>query len=256
MPSNAAGAASPSASPSVPDVSVVVTAHHEGVLAHATMRSLVSACRRATESGLVVEVVVVLDRADRATEDYLAAVLEEGMFDDAAEISVLEVDHGDLGLARNAGLAVARGEHAGTLDADNVVSRNWLVDGVATARRDPEAVVHPEWIVSFGARHVLWPMIGTDDPRFEPALLKGHNYWDAFSLARRSLYLDFPYQRSGAGRGPEDWHWNIETVAAGVRHVTAPGTALFYRVKGAGSLMALHEGSGHLLAPARMLVSR
>ena len=47
-----------------PDVSVIVTGHREGILAHRTLRSLGRASRIAREHGLRIEVVGVLDRAD------------------------------------------------------------------------------------------------------------------------------------------------------------------------------------------------
>ena len=238
-----------------PDVSIVVNTHREGVLAHPTFRSLARACRAAVDTGIRVEVVVVLDRADEAPRSYVDSLETEQVFEPPTEVRVLEVDHGDLGLSRNAGMRLARGSVAGVLDADNLVGANWLVAGVAAVRADPDAVVHPEIVVSFGERRTLWPSINTDDPRFRPELLRSHNYWDAFSLARRSTYLRVPWAASGPGWGPEDWHWNIETVAAGTRHVVARHTALFYRAKGADSLLRQHEASGHLVAPAALLVS-
>ena len=52
------------------DVTVVLNAHREGSLAHASVESARAAAEHARRSGLEVEMLVVLDRPDSETRSY------------------------------------------------------------------------------------------------------------------------------------------------------------------------------------------
>ena len=61
-----------------PDISVVVTGHHEGELAIPTFRALARSVAAAVDVGLAVEVVGVLDRADATTTRVFDECLADG----------------------------------------------------------------------------------------------------------------------------------------------------------------------------------
>lgn len=244
--------------PASPSVSVIVTGHREGALAHHTMRSVAHAVADAKAHGLDVELVCALDRADDSTRDFFTEALgASGYFVGLCGTSLIEVDHGDPGLARNAAVEVARGRFVAVMDADNLISSNWLVAAVAQLNDDPNTtVVHPEHLITFGARHVIWPQIPSDAPGFQIGAFYAFNYWDSCSLAARDLYRTYPYQPSGSTFGPEDWHWNTVTAAGGVRHTVAPETALFYRVKHQGSRNQQVQPAGRPLNRTPLLTDR
>ena len=228
-----------------PDVSIVLTTHHEGREVIPTLRSLQRCAVHAAEQGLATEIVIVQDAASTSTVETIARCMADGTLS-ALAVSVLPTQHADLSLARNSGIARARGEFIMIMDGDNLPSATWLADAVATARRaDGPVVVHPELIVTFGERFEVWPLMASDSAAFEPGWLAWYNAWDAFCLAPREVFESFPYSpsRPGDGFGPEDWAWNCDTVAAGITHTTVPGTALFYRAHDWGSLAVLHRGS-------------
>jgi hypothetical protein len=241
-----------------PDVAVVVTGHHEGELSLPTFRALARSIAEAVDAGLAVEVVGVLDRADSATarvfDECLAAGSEIARL---AATRVVTTDLGDPGLARNAGVDACRAPWVCVLDADNLPTRSWLASAhrVASGRGAP-CVVHPEHLVVFGERWEAWPQLPTDHPGFRVQNFYDRTYWDTFCLAAREVFEAVPYAPTSAasGLGPEDWHWGMETVHAGIDHFVAPGTALLYRVKTTASIQEGHVEAHSLLPPSSLLV--
>lgn len=242
------------------DVAVVVNLHTEGTLAHPTLRSLARTVRHAQSRGRSVEVVVVLDRGDARTRDLAREALTgSGTLGGVDRGVLLEVDNGDLGSSRNDGVAATTAPVVGTLDGDNLVSENWIHEAATTVEQaSTTVVVHPSYVVIFEGRQKLWPVQASTDETFRPELLYAVNYWDAFCMARREVFETHPYVNTheGTGLGPEDWHWNCTTLGAGIDHVRAADTVLFYRAKRRGSLAERHIGSRSLLPPTELLRSR
>ena len=102
---------------------------------------------------------------------------------------------------------------------------------------------------------MVWPQLPTDHPGFRAHNFFDRTYWDTFCLAGRSVLEQHPYAATSAadGLGPEDWHWGMETVHAGVPHLVASDTALFYRAKASGSVQGAHDESRSLLPPSALL---
>ena len=125
---------------------------------------------------------------------------------------------------------------------------------MATAQGGP-CVVHPELLVIFGDRWQVWPQLPSDHPGFRVHNFFDRTYWDTFCLAAREVFEHHPYAHTAAeiGLGPEDWHWGMETVHAGIPHLSAPGTALLYRVKPTGSVQGGHEEAHSLLPHSPLL---
>ncbi|WP_286215624.1 glycosyltransferase [Demequina sediminis] len=232
--------------PSTPDIAVVVTTHREGRHLIPTMRGLARTVAHARRAGRAVEVVVVRDRADARTVEQTDTLIASGMLADAVEARVIDVDHGDLGLSRNAGIALTSAPMVGILDADNLPSENWLDAAARVLDAAPgPSIVHPARLLKFGDDLAVWPLVGTDDPRFHAGLLAWFNMWDAFALMHRAVAVAHPYRESrpDSGFGPEDWAFNCDTVAAGIPHLIVPETTLYYHARRHGSLAGAHAGS-------------
>jgi hypothetical protein len=229
------------------DISVVATFHREGAVAVPTLKSI-GLCRDAAQAaGLRVEVIATLDRADRETRETVQAWHRT-----SNDTRVLELDFGDLGLARNAGFAVAAGTYGSTMDGDDLLSPGWLVRAYKAARlHSSRAVVHPEYVIEFGA--------GAGFTRLQDmhpssglvwALLATHP-WTSCGFAPLQAYRDAPYLGSTgrwSGFGFEDWHWNLEQLALGRSHVVARHTFLLYR-KRPNSLLAEQISENRLVGP-------
>jgi glycosyltransferase involved in cell wall biosynthesis len=205
-------------------ISVILTAHREGVLAGPTVASLEAALARAADAGLpAIEVVAVLDRPDPDTAALLEAALP------AARL--LRVDAGDPGLARNHGIAAATGAFVALIDGDDLWSENWLAEAWGLVAARPDAIAHSELNLTFGAERSLWWHVDSEGPLYDPTYLDWANYWDAMTMAARDIHLRFPYRANDLARGfgHEDWHWNRVTLAAGHPHKPVPGTLHFKR---------------------------
>lgn len=215
-----------------PDVSVVFNIHRESPYIRRTVSSLNEAAAHAAAASIRCELIVVFDRSDALTMD----VTRGAQADAFASIRYIEVDHGSLGLARNSGIAVAEGEYVWLADADDLVSYNSLSAMHAVAKEDPDAVVFPEYLIAFGeacwvARYYDDSVVTTADFVYE------HPYISRIFLRRQHLEgMVFHDLRLSSGFAYEDWHFNCELRARGMRFRVASQTFLFYRQR-KGSLL-------------------
>lgn len=226
------------------DLTVVVTAHSEDRLLRPTLRSVDAAIRRSIEEGGDAELLIVCDAATERTR----ALAEEWRerIDAPCETRLIAVDFGESGASRNAGAREARGVHVAFIDGDDLISPDYLRDGLrilhATAG---DTVVHPEYVLSFGARSLLWKSdsMSRDDISYRDLIR--HNLWPSSSIAPRALLLAHPYRSlpPESGFGPEDWIWNIDTASLGIRHETVPEAVIFYRVRESGGVNHQHRAS-------------
>ena len=212
-----------------PDITAILTAHAEATTVGVSFRSMLAAVRVATEAGLDVEMLVVLDEPDEATREMLAEVDTQGA-------RLLEVSYGDQAPVRNHAVRESRGRFIAFLDGDDLWTENWLVASRALCAAEPRTIAHPyaDWV--FGESHSLSLPPDQTDPQFDPATLRVTNAWDTLCLAPREAYLDHPFHARALAQGYafEDWLWNLDTVRAGYVHRVVPDTIHFKRSR-AGS---------------------
>lgn len=212
-------------------VSAVVNVSGEGMLLNAALES---AIRSIGSSGFAqdCELIIVADNASRLTLDTLHAYQEH-------TARVIETDFADLGPARNAGVNAATGDLVLFLDGDDLWGRNWVRACWEASRTTPVAsVMHPQYCVYFGGSKLLVAHPDWRDQGFDIRGIITDNYWSALCGAPRSILIETPYPAADHRLrfGYEDWSWNAETWARGVRHVTVSGTVHFIRVKQVASM--------------------
>lgn len=241
----------------LPDLALVITGHTERSLAHRTMRAVRRCLLVARDAGLTVEVIGVLDDADEETRRFFVENLgPAGLLQELCDGRTLEVSFADSGMSRMAGIRETRAPYVGVLDADNLPTSNWLVVALKMARdHGGPCVVHPEQLFIFEGRVELWPQVSSEDPITRVENFYDRSYWDTFCLASREVFEQHPYVGTprGSGFGPEDWHWNTLTVQAGVPHIPALGTTLFYRVRMEGSVQSHHAASRSIIPRTPLL---
>ena len=236
------------------NISAVVTFHNEGLLAHKTLLGLERVRIYATAVGLRVELVIVLDSADIET----TRVVTSSPILRSSDI-LIKVKNGDLGASRNDGVSAASGEYISIFDGDDYYSENWLFEALNTAiNRRGDVIIHPDYIVSFGTVYSIGRVLDMDlNPDYPIANLFSVHPWVSSSFGKKDIYLKFPFVRSDTkitGFGFEDWHWNLELVAHGVRHISASNTAIFYRRK-PSSMLACQVSENAIVRPSIFFVN-
>ena len=207
------------------DVSLIVTAHAETVMAGPTMRSAEAAVSFAEVAGLEVERMIAFDNPTEACSSYFNRSVFSSW---RKEIFSFK----DQGAVRNAAVPLSRGRYIAFLDADDLISENWLVEAFRLCEQRPGKIIaHPElnWIFDRSASVLIKP--DQKDILFDPYYFYFANYWDALCMAPRDAHIRVPYAPRDIARGFafEDWQWNCETITAEFVHRTAPDTIIFKR---------------------------
>jgi hypothetical protein len=210
------------------DLTVFVTAHNETLVCGPTMTSADIAVEAARAAGFSVQTVVALDNATEATREYFHQP-ELGHWEK------WDLHEGDPGRVRNALVHRATGHWIAFLDADDLFSENWLVDGVsalqAAGERGERVIAHPEVNLIFDGGAALNHNVGQDSPLFTPYFLYVRNCYDTLCLTPRQAHLEVPYGHHDIANGlsREDWQFAVETMARGWKHVVVPDTVIFKR---------------------------
>jgi len=216
-----------------PMVSVVLTAHREGMLLAATLKSLQRSIQDAQQDHYSIEVLISLDRADSITRD--AAYNQSHL----VNCQIFENNFGDPGMSRNSCVEHASGEFITILDGDDMISRNWLRAAARAAVNDPRPIIwHPEANLVFGEETHMFHHRDMEQDDFDPLVLLICNPWTALAFARKQCFAALPYHQSrlADGFGHEDWSWNRDAIAAGYLHKIVRGTAHAIRRKAMSQL--------------------
>jgi len=232
------------------DVSVVLNMHREALLLAPTLRSLQACAKEAAESGIVVELVAVFDRADDETRQVFRS------YDLSAfcNIQEVEVDVGSLGLARNAGIERARGEYVWTSDADDLMSSNCITALLETARQHPhpKVAVFVEYLCAFGEQYHNVRYVGSD--RLTAADFAFQHPYVSRIFINRSVFDSLHYGdlRVTSGFAYEDWFFNCELRAMGYDMAVAPDTVFFYRQRPGSLLRQANAASVRLIPHSKL----
>lgn len=225
------------------DVTVVVNAHREGLIAAATLKSLRRSRLYAERHGYRVETIICLDKGDELTRELIHNCASE-------DSKLLEVNFGDLGQSRNFAVTHALGRYISFLDADDLFGENWLAFAIKAADGNLREVIwHPEVNLYFGLDPHILRHIDMEIDEFEPLSMILGNPWTALSFAKRAVFERFPYPETSLsmGIGYEDWGWNRRVMSAGFIHKTVKGTGHAIRQK-AVSLVKQTTAAGVLPA--------
>ena len=112
--------------------------------------SIQQAKQHAEKNGLSVEIIIILDKHDSLTEEFIKTNCPSG-------IQVEHILSGDVAIARNFAVTKANGEFLAILDGDDLWSYNWLTAAYSAASKTDDLIIwHPEVNVFFGEDHKLF----------------------------------------------------------------------------------------------------
>lgn len=220
-----------------PELSIIITAHAEGIIAHKTMRCVFENQKLLDENHISSEIIIHIDAGTKETKDYFKR------YQNTPNLKIFENSFRDLGESRNFANKMAKGNYVAFIDADDLVSPNWLLSAYRTIKHHESTVlVHPEAVLDFGINVThprLWLQKDSKTSKIENAKdLIVTNRWVSTIAGPKQIFLNFPYPPTEHGFGNEDYEFNLATISAGILHLVAPETILFYRQKLSGSLLS------------------
>lgn len=224
------------------DLSIIVTAHHEGLVAHKTMLSIERACALLDKANYSYEIIVSIDCGDKATKNYFNSYSN-------MKIKVFEWEHADLSQSRNSAIKHAKGKFVAFIDADDLMSENWLHDGLSFLLNKPfgKYIAHAEYTIEFEGADSIVKKYGATNRDQDILLSVFAARWNSVIIAPTSFIKENPYLPNSAGYGYEDWHMSLNFLEQGLENVLIPKTAIFVRRKLTGSEWARQKSSRSLL---------
>ena len=227
----------------LPSLEVIVTAHKEGALLYATMRSAQVAVEALQQQYSVdVGITLFLDKTDEVTR-LIGQELEVEY-----DLSLVEGSNGDPGQARLEAITSTKRDMIALLDGDVLWSENWLLkcyqelDNLGGRAKMESVIFHPEYNLIFGAHNMLVRQGQPADPFFDKEFLRIGNYWDALCFASRKVFSKFPYLKNDveSGHAHEDFAWSCETYLSGLEHRCLKNAVHFKRRRG-GSVSVIAD---------------
>lgn len=206
-----------------PQVTVIIPVHSEP---ESWPRRALTSVRKQIEAP-DTEIILIADRPTPEVKEYAPRLAEQ------FNARLLHADNGDLGLTRNQAIAEANGEHIAILDADDIFGCQWLRQAYQHSRKFDHTswMLHTQYMLMFGAQKFVHRCFAENDPEFDARDMVQYNAWSALAYAPRELFSRYPYEADTNGRSFEDWHVNVLTLGAGVRHECVPGSVHFIRMK-------------------------
>lgn len=206
------------------DLTVVINAHAETVVAGPTMRSAELAIAAVERVGFGVERLIGL----RAPTPQCCA-----FFAQFVDWSAVEFEFSDSYRVRNALARRARGQWIAFMDSGDLMSENWLANAATmlkeAERRSERVIVCPELNWGFGVSGSVIKNPTSADPYYGHGLFDLASEIDQSCIAPRPAYLEVPHSPSGMGCRFANTQFLVRCIAAGWRQVVARDTIIFRR---------------------------
>lgn len=224
------------------DLSIIITAHAEGIELHKTIRNVREGAEFVRSEGKACEIILHVDNGSDDTIQYIKRFLSTS----PNTVRVIYNEFGDLGLSRNAAIKEARGKYVANIDAGDLVSPGYFIEGLKKLKSSTKSIVlHPEYCLSFynDERYSLWRMLPLKGSQTDIgcAFLDCNRYISA-AFGLREVFLSHPYIVAKDGYGYEDYAFNVQTTSDGIAHDVVKDSVYFYR-KEETSMLAQQKGS-------------
>jgi glycosyltransferase involved in cell wall biosynthesis len=217
------------------DISLIMTAHDEGILAHPSMQSVFRSVDYAEKKNVTTEIFVVLDNADNNTINYF------NRYKDNSLVTCDNVSYKDPGLARNHGLKYCKGNYVAFLDSDDLISKKWLYLAHQKAiSLKGKFICYPEYVIFFDKINYINCYKNLENKQSYSLNMIEYNFFNSVhfmslkSILNDNLFVETP---ENFGFGFEDWHCYCELISKYYEIKIVKNTCVFYRVKSNRSRM-------------------
>ena len=219
------------------EISIIITAHHEGLFLQKTILSILESAK-SLEKSVKYEILLNLDNPDSETRRVANLWSENPLF------IISEVSFGNPADNRNDAIKKSQGKFITLLDGDDLVSSNWLKSAYDLAKRqDGNFIIRPEIHMQFGYEeefNTIWHMRNSRSKQEDAIQMAYWNLWTNSIFTTKETLLKIPYQNPKNGFGFEDYLFGADTRAQGTPNIIAPETVLFYRRRNF-SMTTLHR---------------
>lgn len=205
------------------DISLIITAHNEGLLAHKTMLSAFKAIEELEKEKISYEIIVHIDNGDEYTKEYFKR------YENDKNIRIFNNNFGDLSSSRIFSVKKAKGEYIAFADADDLYSSNWLISFYNQVKGKKDTIAHFNYILTFGGWNTILEDLTDLNEKDEFLYAFDSNVYGSPCMLHKDIFSDIEQRANIPPFGYEDWQWYVDTMAKGYKHKIAKGTVLFYR---------------------------
>lgn len=208
--------------PSVNDtVSIIIPAYNAGKFIEETVASAMASTYP------YIEIIIVND----GSTDNTAAILTE-INRRYPELKIIHQENSGVAVARNLAISIATGKYILALDADDLISTDYIEKAVAIISSDNDIKVVYSKAEFFGDKKGIWKL-----PAFKLKLLARKNLIFVTGLYRKADYEKTDGYRPEI-KGPEDWDFWISMLKNGGKVVQIPEVCFYYRIHPASKRVA------------------
>ncbi len=185
----------------------------------------------------------------QGTDDFEAVIIDDGSPDNTAataralmaahpalNLRLIEQPNQGVAVARNSGIAVARGRWIVALDSDDMLAEGFLAAVAEAVAKNPDCNAVTGAYREFGARSGDWKL-----PAYRPERMKERGNLLCCTAFRRDLWEAVGGYDSSHPWGMEDWHFWLKCQEAGFRLLALPAPMLHYRIHGTSMFAEVHS---------------
>lgn len=207
------------------NISIILTAHNEGIISHHAMKSLFRAIHYAEQSGIKCEILIILDSATQDTIEYFS------QYQSNKYCTIFSVNFSNVWLSKNFGIQEAKCKYITFLHANDLISQKWLVNAFNKSEQTHEdIVVHPQYEVCFDQSYKIIYSVNSNNIT-DLALLSGNAFPD-ICFAKKDIFLRFPYEiPEKKDYGDPSWLFNSEISGNYIDHIAIEESVYFSRKK-------------------------
>ena len=197
-------------------VSIIIPCYNDG----AVLREALASVEQVRNANLLDVIVVDDGSVEVETKKILSEVEQAGY-------CVLRQPNRGVGVARNAGIRLARGEFILPLDSDNRLRDVYLNEGVSLLKKNSSVGVIYTDIEHFGESSAVVQV-----PEFDLLSLIREGFIDVCALYRKDLWEEVGgYDEHMPWMGLEDWDFWLRVAFHGSTFVHLPKVGFDYRVR-------------------------